>query len=51
MIHDELVIGCPLRYAKLVAELIADAFKRAAAEVMHQVEMTADYHVASRWMK
>lgn len=51
MVHDELVIGCPLRYGKLVAELIADAFKRAAAEVMHQVTMEADYHISNRWMK
>jgi len=51
MVHDELVIGCPKRYGKLVAELIADAFKRAAAEVMHQVEMEADYHISGRWMK
>jgi len=51
MVHDELVIGCPLRYAKLVAELIADAFARAAAEVMHAVKMEADYHISNRWMK
>ena len=51
MVHDELVIGCPKRFGKLVAELIADAFKRAAAEVMHKVVMEADYHVANRWMK
>ena len=51
MVHDELVIGCPKRFGKLVAELIADAFKRAAAEVMHMVTMEADYHIANRWMK
>jgi DNA polymerase I-like protein with 3'-5' exonuclease and polymerase domains len=51
MVHDELVIGCPLRYSKKVAELIADAFKRAAAEVMHLVTMEADYHIANRWIK
>lgn len=51
MVHDELVIGCPKRFGKLVAELIADAFKRAAAEVMHMVMMEADYHIANRWMK
>jgi DNA polymerase I-like protein with 3'-5' exonuclease and polymerase domains len=51
MVHDELVIGCPKRFGKLVAELIADAFKRAAAEVMHQVTMEADYHISNRWMK
>jgi DNA polymerase I-like protein with 3'-5' exonuclease and polymerase domains len=51
MVHDELVIGCPKRYGKLVAELTADAFKRAAAEVMRQVEMTSEFHIAGRWMK
>lgn len=51
MVHDELVIGCPKRFGKLVAELIADAFKRAAAEVMHLVVMEADYHIANRWIK
>ena len=51
MVHDELVIGCPKRFGKLVAALIADAFKRATAEVMHQVTMEADYHIADRWIK
>ena len=51
MVHDELVIGCPKRFGKLVAELVADAFKRAAAEVMRMVTMEADYHIANRWMK
>ena len=41
MVHDEIVVNCPKRYGKNVAELIADAFKRAAAEVMHKVEMTS----------
>ena len=51
MVHDELVIGCPKRFGVQVAELIADAFKRAAAEVMSQVVMEADYHISSRWQK
>jgi DNA polymerase I-like protein with 3'-5' exonuclease and polymerase domains len=51
MVHDELVVGCPKRYAEIVAQLVGDAFKRAAAEVMHQVVMEFDYHVANRWMK
>lgn len=51
MVHDELIVQCPKRFGKLVAELIADAFKRAAAEVMRQVTMEADYHIANRWMK
>ena len=51
MVHDELVVNCPKRYGKNVAELIADAFKRAAAEVMHKVEMTSDFHISNRWLK
>jgi DNA polymerase I-like protein with 3'-5' exonuclease and polymerase domains len=50
-IHDELVVSCPKRYGEVVAQLIGDAFKRAAAEVMHSVIMEFDYHIASRWMK
>lgn len=51
MVHDELIVQCPKRYGKQVAELIADAFKRAAAEVMTRVVMEADYHISSRWQK
>jgi DNA polymerase I-like protein with 3'-5' exonuclease and polymerase domains len=50
-IHDELVVSCPKRYGEVVAQLIGDAFKRAAAEVLHSVIMEFDYHIASRWMK
>jgi DNA polymerase I-like protein with 3'-5' exonuclease and polymerase domains len=51
MVHDELVLECPKRFGQAVADLVADAFARAAAEVMHKVKMTADYHIADRWMK
>jgi DNA polymerase I-like protein with 3'-5' exonuclease and polymerase domains len=51
MVHDELLLECPKRYGQVVAELVEDAFARAAAEVMHKVKMTADYHIADRWMK
>lgn len=50
-VHDELLVGCPRRYGQQVAELIADAFRRAAAEVMHSVTMESEYHIASRWQK
>jgi DNA polymerase I-like protein with 3'-5' exonuclease and polymerase domains len=50
-VHDELLVGCPLRYGKQVAELIADAFRRAAAEVMHSVAMESEYHISNRWQK
>jgi DNA polymerase I-like protein with 3'-5' exonuclease and polymerase domains len=51
MIHDELIVEAPKRYAKQVAEAVADAFKRAAAEVMKKVTMEAEYHIANRWQK
>jgi DNA polymerase I-like protein with 3'-5' exonuclease and polymerase domains len=51
MIHDEIVVCCPKRFGEQVAQLIGDAFKRAAAEVMHSVVMEFDYHIAPRWMK
>jgi len=51
MVHDELVVHCPKRYGKIVLDLVGDAFKRAAAEVMHKVIMEFDGHIADRWMK
>jgi DNA polymerase I-like protein with 3'-5' exonuclease and polymerase domains len=51
MVHDELVIGCPKRYAQQVAELVADSFKRAAQEVMHSVVMESEFHISNRWQK
>ena len=51
MVHDELILQCPKRLGEAVAQLVADAFKRAAAEVMTQVVMEAEYHVGDRWQK
>jgi DNA polymerase I-like protein with 3'-5' exonuclease and polymerase domains len=51
MVHDELVIHCPKRFGEQVAKLVADAFKRAAAEVLKHVVMEADWHIAERWTK
>ena len=51
MVHDELIVQCPKRYGEKVAQLVADAFKRAAAEVMSKVVMEADWHIADRWQK
>ena len=50
-IHDEFLIQCPKRYAKEVAALIGDAFKRAAAEVFTKIEMTFDFHISDHWQK
>jgi DNA polymerase I-like protein with 3'-5' exonuclease and polymerase domains len=50
-VHDELVVQCPKQYGTVVAELIGDAFKRAAAEKMKKVVMEFDYHIANYWMK
>lgn len=51
MVHDELIIQCPKRFGEQVKALVGDAFKRAAAEVMHKVEMTFEGHIADRWVK
>jgi DNA polymerase I-like protein with 3'-5' exonuclease and polymerase domains len=51
MVHDELIIQCKRKVAQQVALCVADAFRRAAAEVMHQVEMTAEFHIAAHWQK
>ena len=50
-VHDELVVQCPKQYGKKVAELIGDAFKRAAALRMHKVVMEFDYHIEKFWSK
>ena len=50
-VYDELVIQCPKRFGEDVVQLVGDAFKRAAAEVMKQVEMTFEFNIADRWMK
>jgi DNA polymerase I-like protein with 3'-5' exonuclease and polymerase domains len=50
-VHDELLVGCPLRYGQQVAELIANSFKRAAQEVMHSVVMESEFHISNRWQK
>ena len=50
-VHDELVVHCPKRYGKVVADLIGDAFKRAASEKMKKVIMEFDYNIATYWKK
>jgi DNA polymerase I-like protein with 3'-5' exonuclease and polymerase domains len=50
-VHDELVVHSPKRFAKQVAALIGDAFKRAAAEKMNKVIMEFDYNIAGCWQK
>lgn len=51
MVHDELVVQAPKRFAETVAALIGDAFKRAAAERMKRVTMEFDYNIATYWKK
>jgi len=51
VIHDELIIACPKEHSKVVAEEAADAFRRAAAEVMHSVVMQSEYHISNHWQK
>jgi DNA polymerase I-like protein with 3'-5' exonuclease and polymerase domains len=50
-VHDELVVQCPKRYGTIVAALIGDAFKRAAAEKMKKVVMEFDFNIATYWKK
>lgn len=50
-VYDELVIQCPKRFGEDVLHLVGDAFKRAAAEVMHQVTMEVEGNISDRWMK
>lgn len=51
MVHDELILQCPKRLGTQVMNMVGDAFRRAAAEVMKKVIMEFDGHVADRWMK
>lgn len=51
MVHDELIIQAPKRFGKQVAEEVVSSFKRAAQEVMSQVEMQAEYCISDRWQK
>jgi DNA polymerase I-like protein with 3'-5' exonuclease and polymerase domains len=51
MVHDELIIQCPIRFGEQVKALVGDAFRRAAAEVMKKVVMEFDGHIADRWVK
>ncbi len=51
MVHDELIIQCPKRNGEAVKQMVGEAFKRAAAEVMHKVVMEFDGHVSNRWVK
>lgn len=50
-VHDELVVTSPPETAEQVAFEIGDAFKRAAAEVMHKVVMEFEYVIADFWSK
>lgn len=50
-VHDELVVQCPKHYAKTVAALIGDAFKRAAAERMRKVVMESEHSIDVYWKK
>ena len=50
-VHDELVVDSPKIYAEQVAELIGDAFRRAALIKMKKVVMKFDYNVEKFWKK
>lgn len=50
-VHDELVVQCPKQFGGKVAELIGDAFCRAAAEKMKNVVMEFEYNIGPCWQK
>lgn len=50
-VHDELKVHCPKQYGQIVANLIGDAFKRAAALRMKRVIMEFEYKIAPYWSK
>ena len=51
MVHDELVIQVPKRYAQEVAKLVGEAFAKAAAIKMKKVKMEFDYKISDHWEK
>jgi DNA polymerase I-like protein with 3'-5' exonuclease and polymerase domains len=50
-VHDELVVMCPKEHGQAVADLIGDAFKRAAAMLMKKVTMEFEYNIDRYWSK
>jgi DNA polymerase I-like protein with 3'-5' exonuclease and polymerase domains len=51
-VHDELVLQCPEEHGKVVAELAADAIRRAAVYAgMKKVTMESEYKIAKFWSK
>jgi DNA polymerase I-like protein with 3'-5' exonuclease and polymerase domains len=50
-VHDELVISCPKKYSEIVANLVVDAFRRAAFKKMKNVVMESDYVISDHWEK
>jgi DNA polymerase I-like protein with 3'-5' exonuclease and polymerase domains len=51
MVHDELVISCPKRYAEKVAALVGEAFAKAAAIKMKKVKMEFSFIIEKFWCK
>lgn len=51
MVHDELVIQCPIENAWRVAKLVGIAFRTAAAERMKKVAMESEFKISECWEK
>lgn len=51
MVHDEILVECLERYAKRVAEVVADAMQCAGVELVPAVDILADVHIVDRWEK
>jgi len=50
-IHDEDVVEAPEEQAEPCAAMVRDCFRRAGAEVLHQVVMQSESHIADCWTK
>jgi DNA polymerase I-like protein with 3'-5' exonuclease and polymerase domains len=51
MVHDELLITCPYRFAKDVEAAIHKAFLEAGAEVLKSIDMLTESHIGTFWKK
>lgn len=51
MVHDEILVQCPIRFGNLTAKMIGRAFAVAASEKMKSVKMEFDFKINSYWEK
>lgn len=51
MVHDELVVECPVDTSEACMAFMADAMKRAGGEFMKSVKAESEGHIAPMWSK